>query len=351
MRRPMPKEIGGGHDSFLDVVSNMVGILIILVVLVGSQVKFDSTEMLDTSVSSSHSVSHDKIALNPELPNRALGDNEDNTEKEAALAHIQQQIGMEVKNKNMLLKNLSDMEQQLNAITELTATVSLQEEQLKKRKAAVMAQSQRDDRNNQVRNREMLALNEQLLQRQKILAQLKERLRESEKMHGAPHELRHKQTPISRNIEGHEVHFIVKNDRILYIPMNELIEIYQRRMSQLLLGNSRTDTVGPVKGFMLRVNAKMDASRPEIFWQLIMPVEGGESREMALAPVSDFRRNIESLKPTRDVITLWVYPSGFRLHREIKDFLYQLGYSIAVRPLPEGYPIEGSPYGQRSVAQ
>ena len=40
MRRPIPQQdLENGQDSFLDVVSNIVGILIILVVVVGAQVK------------------------------------------------------------------------------------------------------------------------------------------------------------------------------------------------------------------------------------------------------------------------------------------------------------------------
>ena len=40
MRRPIPhQDLDNGQDSFLDVVSNIVGILIILVVVVGAQVK------------------------------------------------------------------------------------------------------------------------------------------------------------------------------------------------------------------------------------------------------------------------------------------------------------------------
>jgi hypothetical protein len=39
------------------------------------------------------------------------------------------------------------------------------------------------------------------------------------------------------------------------------------------------------------------------------------------------------------------------MYRTLREQLYQRGYSVAGRPLPEGQPIAGSPFGSKSAAQ
>ena len=55
--------------------------------------------------------------------------------------------------------------------------------------------------------------------------------------------------------------------------------------------------------------------------------------------------------PGRHTITLWVYPDGFELYRDLRDQLHARGYLVAGRPLPTNVPIRGSPGGTTSASQ
>ena len=57
------------------------------------------------------------------------------------------------------------------------------------------------------------------------------------------------------------------------------------------------------------------------------------------------------MEPSRTTITIWVYPNSFEQFRQLKAELFKLGYLTAGRPLPEDFPIGGSPDGTRSAAE
>ena len=87
-------------------------------------------------------------------------------------------------------------------------------------------------------------------------------------------------------------------------------------------------------------------------WELVpaRPVRG-ETWEAAQHPASDFRRAINSIDPRSAAITCWIYPDSFATFRQLEEWLHQLGFTVAARPLPEGMAIRGSPGGSMSAGQ
>jgi hypothetical protein len=77
----------------------------------------------------------------------------------------------------------------------------------------------------------------------------------------------------------------------------------------------------------------------------------GETVDAALQPGSQFRALIEQNKPAETTLTVWTYPDSYADYRKLKLATFQAGYLTASRPLPEGYPIGGSPHGTRSAAE
>ena len=77
----------------------------------------------------------------------------------------------------------------------------------------------------------------------------------------------------------------------------------------------------------------------------------GEPVATALSDRSDFRSRLAAVSPQSVVATIWVYPDSFAEFRQLKQELYELGFSTAARPLPHGVLIAGSPEGSRSAAQ
>lgn len=77
----------------------------------------------------------------------------------------------------------------------------------------------------------------------------------------------------------------------------------------------------------------------------------GESVEQALAAGSAFRKIVDELDPRQTVVTLWVYPDSFGTYRRLRDYLHTRELVVAGRPLPAGVPITFSPHGSASRGQ
>ncbi len=176
-------------------------------------------------------------------------------------------------------------------------------------------------------------------------------------------------TPISRAVDGPEAHLLIAHGRVVFIPLEPLLELMQtqarREAYKISDQQDLTDTVGPVAGFRLRYTLvrndvpieKARDSRPGSYirlqsWTLIQPDnEPGEPVRLALQDDSDFRLALRKVVPGHTAITIWVYPDGFDAFRQIRKELYQLGYAVAARPLPVGQSIAGSADGSKSAAQ
>jgi exonuclease VII small subunit len=173
-------------------------------------------------------------------------------------------------------------------------------------------------------------------------------------------------SPVAQAPEGTEYHFEVRQDRVAWIDLDRLIERVKAdaRIQVRLAGSEPVigGEVGPAGDFAIRYELVRggfdDVLDPRISsfnlrgWELV-PVRPtrGESYEQAMGPASDFMRVVSRMDRARDAATLWVYPDGFALYRQLRDVLASSGVLVAARPLPEGIPIRGSPGGSLSAAQ
>lgn len=202
------------------------------------------------------------------------------------------------------------------------------------------------------------------------LEQLTRQRQEAEKAQAAPVVVESYPTPISRAVDGPEAHLLISNGRVVFIPLEPLLEQFQsqarRQVHKLRDQPEMTDTVGPVDGFRLRYTMERHDVAPETMrqtgrggsyarlqeWTLIPAADDlGELVRLALQQGSDFRQALARILPGRTTITIWIYPDGFEAFRQIRKELYRSGYTIAARPLPPGTPIGGSPEGSKSAAQ
>lgn len=177
-------------------------------------------------------------------------------------------------------------------------------------------------------------------------------------------------TPLSRTVDTKELHIQLLGGRVTVLPVDELVErlknSFKDRMWKLRDSTEVTDTVGPIDGFRMRYTlirldlmgqAAIEAGRGGSYvtldhWELV-PVASdlGEPWQEALGPTSLLRAKLDATHPRTWTITLWVYPDSFDAFRALRKEFYELGYSVAGRPLPDGMPIGGSPRGTKSSAQ
>ena len=180
--------------------------------------------------------------------------------------------------------------------------------------------------------------------------------------------LEHKLTPLSRVIRGKELHFQLLNNRVAYLPIQELMErmgpaIAEQR-SRLYREGVQLGQVGPVAGFRMDyiVHVRRLSTIDELRqgsstalelskWRLVPePDLDTEGADEALKPGSDFLRFLRGADADT-TITFWVYPDSFPLYRRLQEFAHHENFTVAARPLPHGYPITGAPTGSRSSGQ
>ena len=338
-RRNRREEASGDHDSFLDIVANIVGILIILVVLVGVRAK------------------HAPVAASISDPTRQAF----KTEVRDDLATEQRIHGdiLELNRRGQKLVEAAILHDRRR--NELAMRVSLAQRYIESRRDRLD-----DDARTDYDLRRRLAEQQAKLGatiRKSILAQ-------EEKSDVKPIDLEHHPTPISHTVHGKEIHIQLRDSRVVIVPFDKLIDQFkgefERKAYRLQHQRVLTDKLGPIDGFRLRYTIERIDVTPELYQQTgytgsiirlrrveFLPSNNrlGETVEEALAEGSDFRRVLARHRPGRTTVTLWTYPDGFDDFQKLKKLLYQLGFSTAARPLPFDMPISASPQGSRSAAQ
>jgi hypothetical protein len=322
-----------GADSFLDVVSNVVGMLIILVVMVGIRAGRAGMFADEAYVAETEAVASLR------------------SENEAAEAEVLR-LGEEMRRVAMQGEALS---RERDAIAVMVAA----------------AQKIMDEK-----QRELDARSQADYGRRREVSEATQRLKAMEEELAAPVtrgpvvQLTSYQTPISKSVTGKELQFQLRAGRITMIPIEELLERFksdaQAKSYHLRNQYEYSDSIGPVGGFRMqytleRIDASVEdqvrlgkgMSVVQLAEYTLMPESAllGETLEEAMQSRSQFRADLTPFKPADTTITLWTYEDSFQQYRAVKEVLHNLGYKVAGRPMPHGQPIGGSPHGSRSAAQ
>jgi len=331
MPRPKPEDISAaGQDSFLDVVTNIVGILIILVMLVGGRAR--------------------KVIIDA-MPSRG--------ERVAAL---EQEVDLLDQKVAIAESEVAELAAQGRTVA--TAAAFAGEARLHLA-TAVSAAKVEVDRLKQETDAAKVKAAESVARRRELEAEIEKCTLEAEGLAHLPattKEVLAYPTPVGRTVNGEEIHFRLGEGRIAFIPIEELFQLAKaqtrRHSGSIADMASRIESVGPVQGFSLDyvIEAKVDQARGQVLirsreW-VVRPVGSGngETTDVALSPRSRFRQILSAVTPDATV-TLWCYPDSFDAYRTIREELHRLGIPTACRPMPDDAPIGGSTEGSKSVVQ
>lgn len=332
------------HDSFLDIVANMVGILIILVMVVGIKAKgaIEAAASSQMPPPEALAVSSDSLAELHLLRGKAVSLQREVLETDHGAKTIFAAIQQREAERNYLANQLAAVEA---ALADRGAELDEQARQVYQARLALeQSQSQ------------LAAISEQLVALELMPKQVTQ-------VESLP-------TPLARTVHGREVHFQLQGGRLAYVPVEELFEEAKReareKVWKLEQGLEATELVGPSNGFRMRYTLEKAELPLEVrketgrtgyvirskSWELI-PTSSrlGQPLAEAMQPDSDFNRLMKSLDPADATVTVWIYPDSFSEFRELKKHLFARGFATAGRPLPEGVSIGGSPNGTRSNAQ
>jgi len=365
-----------GTDAFLDIVANLVGILLILLMVIGVRME-DATKTAQTVTpeppvakqAPAEVTSPETVTPIPDpepvAPLAAIKPVElepvevpDPTQAKLELERLKQSI-LEVNDEGQKLA--SAMQIQKMDRDNLMVAVTRAEKILEERREAL----------SDVQRHKLDAD----LERQQAKQEFTELSQQIESLNFAAKEsesevLQHISTPLAKTVFVREEHFRLKGGRLLYVPLNEMTNELRveapKKMWKLKNTRQTTESIGPYDGFEMRytlrrnrvplrtdsgVTAVREMVELDRFVMVPVGAARGETPEQALEPTSAFSSRLSSWNPRETVITIWTYPDSFAEFRQIKADLYKLGYLTAARPLPADQLISGSPQGTRSAAQ
>lgn len=326
-----------GHDSFLDIVGNMVGILIILVLVVG--------------VRAGRTAAQRDQGVSDDGPDRAAAERTETAS---------------------LLGNLSRLRKQWFAMRREVADRAAERDEWETVLLAVQQELAQRRKELDGRAQHEFDLQRKLAAAQQHLDQLVDAQISLEATPRQTQAIESRPTPLGKAVEGRELHFRILEGRITPIPLEPLLDRLrrqaERQLSKLHNQSQWIDTVGPIGGFRMRYALRRVNTPPThsagravattgsvvqlARWQLI-PTSSplGEPIDVAIRDGSGLRRLLDAHAHHRVTLTLWTYPDSFAELQNLKEYLHGNGYAVAIRPLPKQVPIGGSPLGSRSIAQ
>lgn len=348
-RRSQREKIFFSFDSFLDVVANVIGIIIrlILVAWVGARTYTVAMQFTDPEPPSAAQ------AASAELPITKLGDdplaNKLDLAKEE-LSRARAALLDKLRNVQGTKKQARLTRAQLAELARKNQEVETEQRRLETELAA---------KGQKVR---LASLSLEGLRRRgrEIAAEVKK----LEALPAPTKQLRY-HAPVSRAVSGDEVFFECRGGRVAFIDMPAFLHEIKGNMADmpdLLRKQAEVRRVtNEVGAFRLRYVFERERSlldSPSDFrygmtgW-VVEPVRlrRGESLADALKPRSDFHRIAGAIDPNQAVVTFWVYPDSFAVFRVLRDYLYERDVEVAGRPLPMNAPIAASRNGTKSRGQ
>jgi hypothetical protein len=327
-----------GQDSFLDVITNIVGILILLVMIVGvrsSQARHQKVSQ-QLQLKSSHKASLLEARVSA-------------SDAEQRVERVVQQV-LDTRQESLL----RDKERML-----LQTMVLRGEQEIAHRRENLSSEDQRDFDVRRKLNDAQLKLDE-LTRKQMALLSQEDDVEEIECL----------PTPLAREVTGEESHILLADDHVAVVPYKvlweQMLDDAKKNIWRLKNEGAMERTIGPVAAFRLQYSfvlsevvarshggVMVSGRFPQFEECQFLPVGSptGEPADEALRDGSEFQQHLQGLNPHRTTITIWTYPGNYDRLRELKRAVRQRGFQIAVRPLPPGVPIGASPTGTQSVAE
>ncbi|MDO5580352.1 MAG: hypothetical protein Q4G69_04410 [Planctomycetia bacterium] len=348
-RRRSEESLESGQDSFLDIVSNIVGILIILVMIAGARVgavnpAADPIAPVSDSAAVSVPVQGPDPKENRQEYIEICRKFESGKEAIQSLKGTVGELNTQLQRVKMQADNVENQHHQMLVDIDGMETI-------------VQMESEKKDKSTQQQfeqKRAVYQLDEKIKELQRIEKSLEESGKKSIKIENIP-------TPLGKKVEGHEGFFCLRNGRISHVPMNvfsERLRSYFRNFRQIQQSEI-DDAMGPIEGYTFHFQASLtqvreaDGTRLSFSFNFgeCIPENDllGETLKEALADGSVFRRKVALYLKESSTITLFVYPDSFNELREIKKILLEKEYNIALRPMPQNQRITFSPHGSKST--
>ncbi len=347
MKRLPEIQEDSAQDSFLDVIANLVGVIIILVMLVGAKATRD--------VLQGASPRQPPVAASAPATDEKLVEELAETQKQAlaARAEVEKMATRLVR----IRQEAAEFDEQRVA---LAMHKSIIEEDIARRRQQLDSEKQQEfDVQRRIAEAEM-KLND-LTQQQIGLLSGPETVEELESV----------PTPLAREVDGETIHLRLKNGLVSIVPLNELLAEVQNHANdigrRLQSNNQVVETFGPIDGYRVRMTVvrvndpgsihgpragELQRSTFEQFAEILPTSESiGQDVELAIVPGGSLYQYLQARRRQAPAVVIWLYTDSFDDFRLLKRTLWEMGFSMATRPLMPGTNIGASPHGTKAAAQ
>ncbi len=334
MAKRNEEEFAVGDDAFMDTIANLVGIMIILVVIVGSK-GFDAArtlareevqdqmEQLSTPTAKAENLDRDVDEQIDQLQQYEVETAYRNAERMTLVDQktlIDQEIQKRLEQLDARAKRAFEVDAQVGALERQFEELTKQQGELPEVQKSVIA-------------------------------------------------LQHLPTPMAKTVFGKELHVMIRDHQLSVIPWDTLVDLLKSSARSTASRNSQRDkfedVLGPIDGFLMRYrliskSGLMSDGRVAAMGKMVelerFELEETrdvlrESVEASLAQKGRLRAELDATRSNHTTVTVWVYPESFNEFRKLKELLYKEGCLCAARPLPRDMRIGASPQGSSSTAQ
>jgi hypothetical protein len=331
-----------GQDSFLDILTNVVGIIILLVLMVGLRASHDARGMSDAQL---QAAAAEKPASESDLQEAC-------STAATAERNVHDLVTQAV---NVHGETMFREKERAYLSTFVTGV----EQEVASRRAKLSVQEQRD-----------FDLRRQLADAQQTLDGL---TREQVALVSQPapvEVIENEPTPLARPSTGKELTLKLAEGHVAVIPVDDLMKEAKkdidRNLDHLKGRNEFVNTVGPIGGFRMRYRIrKVSVSRPrgegvEEVGTVAMPDRFeflattspiGEPVDQALLPGSEIWQQLKTMPPDMTIVKMAVYPDSISECHRLKQAFSQAGYATAEYPMQQNARLVCSPYGIKAYAQ
>lgn len=341
-RRRPEKEIHFSFDSFLDVVANVVGIIIklILVAWVGART-YKGIEI-------------------PEMPIPSLT-NQISSKQPEIKDPLSEAIAEKVKEKQKVIALLTGRTHKINEMVTTEPFINGKIYELNKSLKSLLEEEEK--MTSKLKESESNEKNQviSLSQVKKRTEDLNDEINNFKKTKGPKNELKYK-TPVSRTLQSEELIFECRNGRITPVDIGTMLEEISGKMQELgekLRKQWELEELSQNYGaFKLRYTIEREKTGIEMATPNSLPddrsnfrfaltgwvlesldPDRGETLEQALKPDSEFMKIINSLDHNQTAVTFCVYPDSFGIYRRVRDLIHEKQIVVAGRPLNFDAPI------------
>lgn len=335
-----------GQDSFIDVICNMVGILIILVMIAGAHAGSNPLEYFSPDEEA-------KPTAMTEDPKEIKELRAELTAAQKAALSLANKVNTSMSQSGNLRRQALQVEAERQSLETIRAEI---EAEIQIRRAKLDAPSKKHFDVKCRVDAAMLKLHE-LTQAQLALTETTE----VEERECVP-------TPMSKSVDEEAIHVRLKHRQLKMVPATALYRLACEsgmRSSSRTKGNKQVadQTFGPIDGFKLKVavegrNMPSMSGLPDMldtstivdtFTFFPLSDDIGIPVEQALLPDSEF---MKAVKSSRSPVVVWLYPDSYADVGALKRALWEAGTSVALFPLGSSRdPIRFSTHGRKAYAQ